>query len=147
MISFFIGVLTLFFCQEISFHPILFSFEPIFFKIKNYLSELSGVKMEEDKKTRRQGDETNVMISGRNVSISNVLYSRIPVFLYSKTQVPKMRLVKGNLSSTVLLTFILSCSNGIIYSTSVRLTLSRNNIWKRHHALTILHLTLSGFRW
>ena len=43
--------------------------------------------MEEDKKTRRQGDETNVMISGRNVSISNVLYSRIPVFLYSKPQV------------------------------------------------------------
>ena len=41
-------------------------------------------KMEEDKKTRRQGDETNVMISRRNVSISNVLYSRIPVFLYSK---------------------------------------------------------------
>ena len=43
--------------------------------------------MKEDKKTRRQGDETNVMISGRNVSISNVSYSRIPVFLYSKTQV------------------------------------------------------------
>ena len=37
----------------------------------------------EDEETRRQGDETNVMISGRNVSISNVLYSRIPVFLYS----------------------------------------------------------------
>ena len=62
----------------------------------NYLTELSGVKVEfkmeedkktrrqENKKTRRQGDETNVMISGRNVSISNVLYSCIPVFLYSK---------------------------------------------------------------
>jgi hypothetical protein len=39
-----------------------------------------GIKMEEDEKTRRQGDETNVMISRRNVSISNVLYSCIPIF-------------------------------------------------------------------
>ena len=64
---------------------------PVFHFLIRCLTELSGVKvevkMEDDKKTRRQGDETNVMISGRNVSISNVLYSRIPVFLYSKTQV------------------------------------------------------------
>ena len=68
--------------EKITFSYIFLNFHP---------TELSEVKrevqMKEDKKTRRQGDETNVMISGRNVSISNVLYSRIPVFLYSKTQV------------------------------------------------------------
>ena len=67
-------------------------------------TELSGVKvevkMEEDKKTRRQGDrmmeykktrkqedKTNVLQAGTVAvlsSKSNVLYSCIPVFLYSK---------------------------------------------------------------
>ena len=44
--------------------------------------------MMEDKKTRRQGDKTNVLSAGAVAgfsSKSNVLYSRIPVFSYSQT--------------------------------------------------------------
>ncbi len=41
--------------------------------------------MMEDKNTRKQGDKTYVMLAGGNTSAINtmVLYSRIPVFLYS----------------------------------------------------------------
>ena len=49
-----------------------------------------GDRMMEYKKTRKQEDKTNVLQAGTVAvlsSKSNVLYSRIPVFLYSKTQV------------------------------------------------------------